>query len=132
MLKKNNSKHVSSPKLHIKCKKTAGVLVTESPDWDAAKNPVSIKTNNQLEKSRNQGQINHRNLSLFLSLLEGRTASAAARIDQEELHGVSETRNEYFDSMRQMVAENQPNPTRIRVTARSKLTTKVSMKGHLT
>ena len=31
-----------------------------------------------------------------------------------------------------ILIENQPNPTRIRVTARSKLTTKVSMKGHLT
>jgi len=40
-------------------------------------------------------------------LQEGKNASLAARLDQESLHGVTETRNEYFDQMRQMVAENQ-------------------------
>ena len=45
------------------------MLVTESPDWDAPKPPVSMTTNNKLEKSGNQGHINHRNWSLSLSLL---------------------------------------------------------------
>ena len=44
------------------------MLVTESQRGDAPKPPFSIKTNKELEKSGNQGQINHRNWSLFLSL----------------------------------------------------------------
>merc|ERR1712185_715107 len=40
-------------------------------------------------------------------MLEGRSASAAVRQDQEVLHDLSETRNEYFDTMRSMVTENQ-------------------------
>ena len=44
------------------------MLVTESPDWDAPKPTFSMKANNKLENSGNQGQINHRNWSLFLSL----------------------------------------------------------------
>ena len=50
-------------------KKTAGMLVTESQSGGAPKPTFSIKTNNKLENSGNQGQINHRNWSLFLSLI---------------------------------------------------------------
>merc|ERR1712072_83538 len=38
---------------------------------------------------------------------EGKSASVVVRNDQETLHDVSETRNEYFDTMRELVAENQ-------------------------
>ena len=69
------TRHVFSPKWHYWWQKNkehqAGMLVTESPDWDAPKPSFSIKTNKQLEKSGNQGQINHRNWSLFLSLRGG-------------------------------------------------------------
>ena len=44
------------------------MLVTESQSGDAPKPNFSMKTDETSEKSRNQGQINHRNLSLFLSL----------------------------------------------------------------
>ena len=44
------------------------MLVTESQSGDAPKRKCSIKTNKKVEESGNQGQINHRNLSLFLSL----------------------------------------------------------------
>ena len=44
------------------------MLVTESQSGDAPKPTFSMNTYNKLEKSGNQGQINHRNVSLFLSL----------------------------------------------------------------
>ena len=64
-----NIKNKYSPQeIHNNKQKTAGMLVTESPDWDAPKPLFSIKTNKQSEKSGNQGQINHRNLSRLLNL----------------------------------------------------------------
>ena len=50
-------------------KKTAGMLATEVRTGDAPKPQFSMKTGAKLKKSGNQPQINHRNLSLFLSLL---------------------------------------------------------------
>ena len=41
-------------------KPPAGMLVTESPDWDAPKPQFPIQTNTQSwKKTGNQGQINH-------------------------------------------------------------------------
>ena len=50
-------------------KKTAGMLVTESQSGDAPKPKCSMKINTKSKKNGNQGQVNHRNWSLFLSLL---------------------------------------------------------------
>ena len=51
--------------------KTAGKLATEVRSGDAPKPSFSINTDDKLKKSGNQPQINHRNLSLFLSLQLG-------------------------------------------------------------
>ena len=56
--------------------KTAGMLATEVRSGDALKPKFSVKTDDKSNKSGNQPQINHRNLSLFLSL-HGSSSSAA-------------------------------------------------------
>ena len=48
------------------------MLATEVRSGDAPKPLISIKTYENLKKSRNQPQINHRNFSLFLSLPQSR------------------------------------------------------------
>ena len=52
-----------------KQKKTAGMLATEVRAGDAPKPPFSTKTYEKLKKSGNQPPVNHRNFSLFLSLM---------------------------------------------------------------
>ncbi len=54
-----------------KNKKTAAMLVTQSQSGDAPKPQFAIQPDNKLGKSENQGHINHRNWSLFLSLRLG-------------------------------------------------------------
>ena len=47
----------------------AGMLVTEPQSGDAPKPSFPMETNTKYKKIGNQPQINHRNFSLFLSLI---------------------------------------------------------------
>ena len=62
---------VFSSMSHKKKQKAAGMLVTGVRSGDAPKPQFSMKTNKQIEKAGNQGQVNHRNWFLFLSLHGG-------------------------------------------------------------
>ena len=54
------------------------MLATEVRSGDAPKPPFSMKSYNKLRQSGNQVQINHRNVSLFLSLCFALLAFIAA------------------------------------------------------
>ena len=50
-------------------KKTAGMLVTEVRTGEEPEPQFPMKTDERLKQIGNQPQINHRNVSLFLSLV---------------------------------------------------------------
>ena len=63
------------------------MLATEVRSGDAPKPMFSMKNNEQFKKSGNQPQINHRNLSLFLSLGEGSDKFQPEMFDMDPFGG---------------------------------------------